>query len=66
MGKSVEDYLEYSYQGGKIQPTMGNTIPQAEDPGLCKTEHWKACFNSLCSALDYGCDMTSCFQSLLP
>jgi len=36
MDKSVEDCLEYSYEGGKTQPTVGRTIPQAEDPGLCK------------------------------
>lgn len=36
MGKSVEDCPEYSYQGGKAQPTVDSAIPQAEGPGLCK------------------------------
>lgn len=33
----MEDCLEYIYQDRKTWPTVGSTIPQAEDPGLCKS-----------------------------
>lgn len=68
---SVGDHLNQADGHGKTQPTVGDIIPYARDPGLYKSREIQpsmskqVCVYQFPSAPDCGYDMTTCLSTCL-